>query len=268
MNNYLFSKKNRVLLNELVRTAFKLRYQGSVVGYLWSILKPMFLFAIMYVVFVRFLKFGAGVPHFAIGMLLGTVLWTFFQETTTQGMFAIVDRGDLLRKIAFPKQIIMLSTTLNALINLGINLVIVLIFAIFNGVNFSWTLILMIPLVFELFLFSYGVALILTTVFVKFRDIGPVWEIFSQALFYGTPIIYPISLVIQMSPKIANFLMINPLAQIISDARNVMTWAGTPTIWSMTNIWFGMIPIIISVVIYLIGNWMFNKNAPRFAEVL
>jgi ABC-2 type transport system permease protein len=201
-------------------------------------------------------------------MLLGTVLWTFFQETTTQGMFAIVDRGDLLRKIAFPKYIILLATTLNALINLGINLVIVLVFGLINGVQLTWTVIFVIPLLLELFLFSFGVALFLSTAFVKFRDIGPVWEILSQALFYGTPIIYPISLVIQMSPKVANFLMLNPLAQIISDMRNILTWSGTPTIWTMARIWWGITPIVITLVVFAFGSWVFNKNSARFAEVL
>src|SRR5690349_12624172 len=91
----IFSRRNRILLRELVVTDFKLRYQGSVLGYLWSLLKPLMLFAIMYAVFVHFLRFGEGIDHFAVSLLLGIVMWTFFTEATTQGMQAIVTRGDL-----------------------------------------------------------------------------------------------------------------------------------------------------------------------------
>ena len=127
----IFSRRNRILLRELVITDFKLRYQGSVLGYLWSLLKPLMLFAIMYVVFVHFLRFGKNIEHFAVAMLLGIVMWTFFTEATGQGMQAIVSRGDLIRKINFPKYIIVVSGTISALINLTLNLVVVFVFIIF-----------------------------------------------------------------------------------------------------------------------------------------
>src|SRR5882757_1406640 len=120
----IFSKRNRVLLRELVVTDFKLRYQGSVLGYAWSLLKPLFLFAIMYVVFGLLVKLGT-IEHYAVYLLLGIILWTFFAEATNQGMGSIIGRGDLLRKINFPKYILVLSTTISALINLGLNMIIV-----------------------------------------------------------------------------------------------------------------------------------------------
>src|SRR5699024_6649572 len=128
---------NLILLRELVRTDFKLRYQGSVIGYIWSVLKPLMLFAVMYVVFIKFLRFGADVPHFAFALLLGMVLWNFFVETTNLGMMSIVSRGDLIRKLSFPTEIIVVSISLNALINLLISLVIVLFFGLINGVEIS-----------------------------------------------------------------------------------------------------------------------------------
>ena len=136
------SKKNRVLIRELVITDFKLRYQGSVLGYAWSLLKPLFLFAVMYVVFVHFLRFGQDVPHFVSALLLGIVLWTFFVETVTQGMQSIVNRGDLIRKISFPKYIIVVSSSLSALINLVINLLVVLAVMLIDGVDFGWSALL------------------------------------------------------------------------------------------------------------------------------
>jgi len=110
-------RRNMILLRELVITDFKLRYQGSFLGYLWSLLRLLLLFAIMYLVFVYFLRFGEGIEHFAVSLLLGIVMWTFFSEATNQGMRAIIDRGDLLRKINFPKYILVISATISALIN-------------------------------------------------------------------------------------------------------------------------------------------------------
>ena len=144
----LLSKKNRILLKELIKTDFKLRYQGSVIGYLWSILKPLMLFMIMYLVFIRFLRLGGDVPHFAVALLLANVIWSFFTEATSMGMISIVTRGDLLRKLNFSKSIIVLSSVCGALINFGINLIVVLIFSLINGVHIGWDAIFAIPLFF------------------------------------------------------------------------------------------------------------------------
>ena len=132
-----FSQKNRILLREMVKTDFKLRYQGSLIGHLWSILKPLMLFTIMYLVFVRFLRFDDGTPHYAIGLLLGMVTWNFFSEATNMGMMSVVSRGDLLRKLNFSKEIIVISSVVGAAINYTINLLVVFVFALINGVNFS-----------------------------------------------------------------------------------------------------------------------------------
>ena len=169
-----FSRKNRILLKELVKTDFKLRYQGSLMGHLWSILKPMMLFTVMYMVFIHFLRFGSDVPHFEVALLLGMVMWTFFQETTSMGLVSIVSRGDLLRKLSFPNEIIVIAVSINAMINFLINLLVVFVFAIINGVNISQYAYLAPLLLVELYLFSLDVAFILATLFVRFRDIGPI----------------------------------------------------------------------------------------------
>ncbi|MBS7346767.1 MAG: ABC transporter permease, partial [Candidatus Sacchiramonaceae bacterium] len=129
----ILDKKNRVLLYELVKTDFKLRYQGSFLGVLWSVLKPLMLFAVMYTVFVRFLKFTDGTPTYPIVLLLGISLWSFFTEATSVGMQSIVGRGDILRKINFPKYIIILSAMASSLISLSIYLLVVIIFGLFTG---------------------------------------------------------------------------------------------------------------------------------------
>jgi ABC-2 type transport system permease protein len=264
-------KKNRTLLKELVKTDFKMRYQGSVLGYLWSVLKPIMLFIIMYIVFVKFLPLGDGIPHYAVALLLAIVLWQFFGEVTGMGMNSVVGQGGLIRKVSFPKTIIILSVTINALINLVINLVVVLGFALVNKCSFHLHALLIIPEIIELVMFSMGVAFILSTLYVKFRDIGPIWEVFMQGAFYGTPIIYPITVILnrqnEWAPILGKVIMLNPMAQIIQDSRYLLTDTSNPTIWSMMNHWYvAIMPIVISVVVFVIGLVVFNKSSKNFAE--
>lgn len=268
-NLQIFEKKNRVLLRELVKTDFKLRYQGSIMGYVWSVLKPLMLFAVMYVVFVRFLKFGADVPHFSVALLLGTVLWGFFNETTNLSMSSIVVRGDLIRKLNFPKQIIVISISLNAMINLLISLVIVILFGLINGVSISNYAFLAPVLLLELYMFSLGISFLLATIYVRFRDIGPIWEVVLQILMYMTPMIYPVSLVINYSERIAKILLLNPLAQIMQDMRYLLVSDKNITVWMLiNNHLISLVPYIISVLTLLIGYYVFSKNSNKFAEMI
>jgi len=262
----IFSRRNRILLRELVITDFKLRYQGSVLGYAWSILKPLFLFAIMYVVFGMLIKLGS-VEHYSVYLLLGIVLWTFFSEATNQGMGSIVGRGDLLRKISFPKYIIVLSTTISALVNLMLNLTIVAIFMLINGVHLNvsaW----MLPLyIVEIYVLALGLASLLSALNVKYRDTGHIWEIIMQAAFYATPIIYPLSIVIDKSEIAAKFIMMNPIAQAIQGARYSLITHDTATVASLfKNGWYVLIPIGIVIIIFAIGASYFKKNSKYFAE--
>src|SRR5580704_832955 len=154
----LYSKQNRALVSELVRTDFKLRYQGSVLGYAWSLLRPLLIFVILYVVFTKFLKVGTGVPHYPVYLLLGILLWNYFVEVTLGGVTAIVGKGDLLRKINFPKYVIILSIAISALINLSLTSIVIVIFMILGHVSVSWQALLIIPLVLELILASLTAA--------------------------------------------------------------------------------------------------------------
>ena len=262
-----------ILLRELVKTDFKLRYQGSMLGMAWSVLKPLMLFALKYVVFVRFLRFGAGIPHFAVSLLLAQTLWAFFQEATSQGMQAIVGRGDLLRKLKFPKYIVVVSSTVSALINLVISLFVVLIFMIVNGVEFSPTILLFPLVVVELYIFALGIAFLLSTMFVRFRDIGHIWDVIMQAWFYATPIIYPLTQLINVGwLSIAKLvLMLNPIAQIIQDARYLVVTTQTETIWGLVGqqCWLlKLIPLLIIVIVLLVGVTVFRRRSPYFAEEL
>jgi ABC-2 type transport system permease protein len=263
----IISRRNRILLRELVITDFKLRYQGSVLGYLWSLLKPLMLFAILYVVFVKFLKFGQDVEHFPVYLLLGLVLWGFFVEATTQGMSAIVNRGDLIRKINFPKYIIVISGTVSALINLGLNLIVVFIFMLFNGVQLHRSLLLFPLDILELYLFALALAFLLAAAFVKYRDLAYIWEVGLQAAFYATPIIYPLSKVTEYSSQAATLVMLNPLAQIIQDARYHLVTHQTPTLYSLSqNALLTAVPLIIVLLMVAWSAMYFHRSSPTFAE--
>lgn len=188
---YLHSR-NRAILREMVSTDFKVRYQGSALGYMWSLLKPLFLFAILYVVFTYIIPLGKDIEHYPVYLLMGVVLWNFFTESTVIGASSVVARGDLIRKISIPRYLVVLASSLSALINLGLSLIVVFIFALLNGIMPSLSWLWMIPIIIELFIFSLGVSFLLSAAYVKFRDITYIWEILLQAGFYATPIIYPL----------------------------------------------------------------------------
>lgn len=267
------SKENRILLRELVKTDFKLRYQGSLVGHLWSILKPMMLFTIMYFVFIRFLRMDDGTPHNAIGVLFGMVTWNFFSEATNMGMMSIVSRGDLLRKLNFPKAIIVVSAVVGASVNYAINLAVVFVFALINGVSLDLGWLVILPLFIELFILALGLALMLSSLFVKFRDIGPIWEVVLQAGMYATPVIYSLTFFLQrdnaLAPVIAKVMMLNPLAQIIQDLRHFIVYDGALRGWDLYGVsWIGVMPYLLPLVVLVVGSAIFQKEAKRFAEIL
>jgi len=262
----IFSKRNRVLLRELVVTDFKLRYQGSVLGYAWSLLKPLFLFAIMYVVFGVLVKLGT-IEHYAVYLLLGIVLWNFFAEATNQGLASIISRGDIIRKISFPRYIIVLSTTISALVNLTLNLVIVVILMVVNGVDIHMSAFMFPLYIIEIYVLGLGLALFLSAINVKYRDTGHIWEIIMQAAFYATPIIYPLSIVIAKSELAAQFLMMNPVAQAIQGARYSLITHDTMTVTTLfNNVWFNLIPLGLVILIFVFGALYFKKNSKYFAE--
>lgn len=266
MGKSLFSKKNRVLLAELVKTDFKLRYQGSALGYLWAIIKPLLMFAILYVVFAQVLRFGDEIPHYPVYLLVGTVLWNFFNECAQQGIHSIEQRGDLIRKLSFPKYIIVVSATSTAVINVLINLCVVIVFALLNGVTPTWSWLLVLPLLAELYLLALGISLLLGAMNIKFRDVGSIWEVLMQAMFYAVPIIYPLSMVMNTSVLAAKIIMLNPVAQIIQDMRWSLITRDAVTTWSLSGLGFGIISVSAVIVVFVIGVIYFRKKSKYFAE--
>lgn len=258
-----FNSRNRAILREMVSTDFKVRYQNSVLGYLWSLLKPLFLFAILYVVFTYIIPLGKGVDHYPVYLLTGVILWNFFTEATVQGTLSVVMRGDLIRKISIPRYLVVIASACSALINLSLSLVVILIFALLNGIMPSFEWLLIIPLIIELFIFALGISLFLSALFVKFRDISYIWEIFMQAGFYATPIIYPL---MSVPTYLHKWFFINPVAQIIQDARYVLVTKTSITIWSAVHSMAVLIPFAIVIATLIVGSLYFKNHSKYFAE--
>lgn len=255
------------LLQQLVITDFKLRYKGSALGYVWTVLKPLALFAIMYLVFVNFLRFGAGEKHFAVAMLLGIVLWNYFTEVTMNGMSAIVAKGDLMRKLSFPRYVLVIAGSFSAVISLGINLVVVGILIAINGVELTPRALLIIPVIMQLFLLSLAVAFLLGTLYVKLRDINYIWELFLQIGFYATPVFYSILMVVQYSPEIAKLMLLNPMAQIIQDARYALVDPSYLTTWQAFDGGpYAFIPLVFVALLLVVAVAVFRRASPHFAE--
>lgn len=264
---HVFNKKNRVLLSELTKTDFKLRYQGSVLGYLWALLRPLMMFAILYVVFAKLLRFGGDIPHYPVYLLTGTTMWSFFTECTSQGIQAMIIRGDLIRKISFPKYIVVVSATLTAVINMLINLAVVVIFALINGVTPSWTWLLVPLSLVELYTLALGISFLLGAINVKYRDITSIWDVCVQALFYAVPIIYPVSMVASSSVIAAKIILLNPIAQAIQDIRHNLITHETITTWNyLENPLLEFLPIILIIFVLIFAALYFRKKSKFFAE--
>jgi ABC-2 type transport system permease protein len=256
-----------IILRAMVSTDFKLRYQASVLGYLWTLLRPLALFTILYMVFVRLLKIGAAIPYNAIYLLFGIVIWGFFAEVTNQGLASLVGRADLLRKIRFPRYVVVVSIGASALISFALSMVVIVLFMIIARVPVRPT-ILWLPLLFlELVAFSLSFAFFLSALYVRYRDMSYIWEVVLQAAFYATPIIYPLHLIEIHSVTAAKLLMLNPMAQIIQDARYCLV---TPETVTMTQLfgtsWVRAIPVGITVVMMAASLGFFRRRSPYFAE--
>jgi ABC-2 type transport system permease protein len=254
-----------VLLRAMVVTDFRLRYQASVLGYLWTLLRPLAVFTILYIVFVALLKFGAGMPYYALYLLFGVIIWGFFSEATTQGLGSLVARADLLRKINFPRFVVVLSVGVSALISFGLSMVVLVVFLMFKQVPLTTAVLWLPPLFVELVVFTLALGFLLSALYLRFRDMSYIWEVVLQAAFYITPILYPLSMI---PSTWARFLLVNPMAQMIQDARYCLITTETETMTQAFGTpWARLIPIGITVALALFSAWFFRQQSPAFAEV-
>ena len=257
------------LTRTLAITDFRVRFYDSALGYLWTLMRPLLFFGVLYVVFSLIVDLGEGVEHYPAMLISGVVLFFFFGEATTRGVTSVVDSENLVRKIQFPRIVIPLSGVFTNLIFLLLNLVAVAVFFAIDGVEvrLSW---LELPLLLALlFVFTAGVTMLLAVLYVPARDVQPIWEVASQALFYLTPVLYPISLVVERSERLAELAMVNPLAAIIQQFRHALVDPAQPSaaeaIGGAERL---AIPLLLIFGTFAFGLWLFNRMAPRIAEEL
>lgn len=263
----LAQQKN--LLFEMIRTDFKLRYQESALGYLWSLLKPLFLFAILYTVFTLFLNIGRNVPNYSLSLLLGLVMWNFFTEATSGALKSIISKGGLIRKVDIPRYLIPIASIASAFINLLLSLGLVFLFVLFaSGNALSWKTLVFFPaLLAEFTMIAVAVGYFLAALYVKFRDVSHIWDVVKQALWYGIPLIYPLSVVPSLFMQ--KLIILNPLAQTIQDIRAVVTYSGTTQINDLfVNPWMHLLPPAVVLAALVLAIIYFNKKSNTFAELV
>jgi ABC-2 type transport system permease protein len=255
------------LARTLAATDWKVRFYGSALGYVWSLLRPLMLFAIVYFVFSYVIDAGAGVEHYGVMLLLAMTLYFFFSEVTGSGVTSMVDRErhDGAREADLAQQ--RLAVAMVAALNLLLNLVVLVVFVAASGVQPRWTwLLLPIPLVLML-VFATGVAMLLSALYVRYRDVRPIWDVVLQALFYATPVLYPIERVIEHSQTLATLALLNPLAALIQESRHLLTGA-PPVTEALGAPGLVAIPVALLAGVTWLGFRVFDRMAPRAAEEL
>jgi ABC-2 type transport system permease protein len=250
----------------LAVTDFKLRFFGSALGYIWTLMRPLLLFGVLYVVFTEVVKFGGGVKHYPVYLLTAIVLFTYFSETTSRGVMSLVERENLLRKMRFPRMVIPLSVALHALFNLGLNLIVVFIFILGSGIEPRLAWLELVPLVVLMVAFSSGMTMLVSALYVRYRDVQPIWEVALQMMFYASPIIYVAS---TYPDSVENVAMANPIAAIATEARHALIDPDAPSAAATIGgaEWL-LVPLGVIVVVSVLGFWVFTREAPRIAEEL
>ena len=250
----------------LATTDWKLRFYGSVLGYLWTLVRPFLFFGVILFVFTQIAHLDANVPHYGVYILFALVLFQFFAEATGNSVNSLVTRESLLRKIRFPRLVIPLAVILTALFNLGMTLIAVTIFAVASGVYPSVGWLALVPLVAILGMLATGVGLLLSALFVRYRDVQPIWDVVSQMLFYFSPILYVSTLV---PAAYQRPYLVNPIACVLTEMRHAVVDSGAPHVWTAIG---GaerlLIPGGIVVVLLALGLLVFSREAPRVAENL
>ena len=249
-------------------TEFKRVYFGTVLGYVWSLVRPLALFGVLLFVFTQVFKIGSETAeHYPVLLLMGIVMFTFFQESTTEGVTSVVAQEGVVRKTQFPRLVIPLATVLTGLFNFGLNLVVVLGFLFAFGVTPTWTWLLFPFVVAVLFVFTAAVSMMLSVLYVRFRDVAIIWMVFAQALFYATPVLYPVEAF--ENETYEHLLMINPIAVIFQQARVWILEPNAPTAVEAAGGVAGLIPAaVIFAAVCALGAWTFSRQAPRIAEDL
>jgi ABC-2 type transport system permease protein len=247
-------------------TEFRRTYFGTVLGYLWSLIRPLLLFAVLLFVFTKIFRAGSGVPNYPVMLLLGIVLFSFFQEATTSAVTSVVAQEGIVRKTQFPRLVIPTTVVLTALFNLCLNLVVVFVFVLAYGVDPLWTWLLFPVALLALFVLTTATSMLLSVLYVRFRDVAIIWAVVAQVLFYATPVLYPVTIVPE---KYRDILFVNPLAPIFEQVR---VWVLDPSAPTASEVVGGAVHLLPAAAVFvglcILGVWIFNREAPRIAEEL
>ena len=257
------------LTRALAVTDFKLKFFGSALGYLWQLVRPLALFGVLYVVFSQVLRFDENIVLFPVALLLGIVLYAFFNEATSGALGSLLARENLVRKVDFPRLAVPLSVVLTSLMNLGLNLIAVFAFLLAAGgdVRLSW---LQLPLIIlALTIFIVGLGMVLAPLFVRYRDLQPIWDVVLQVTLYASPVIYPVQLALERSEELTRILMFNPFAALLQQARHAVIDPSHPSAAeAIGGAPYLLIPTAI-VLVTLVAGWrVFRREAPLVAERL
>lgn len=259
-------RRFRELLWLMALTDFRKTYFGTVLGYVWSLMRPLMLFAVMLFVFTRILRFGGNVAYYPVLLLFNLVLFGFFQEATGMSVESVVAQEGIVRKTQFPRLVIPLAVVITGLFNLGLNLIAAFVFILVYGVEPTWTWLLLPLIVAPLCVLTCAVSMILSSLFVRFRDVGIIWTVVIAALFYGTPVFYPIEIVPEQYRSI---ILANPLALIFEQARKWIIDPSAPSAVQVAGGIEGMLPALAIFAIVCVAGWrIFTREAPRIAEAL
>jgi ABC-2 type transport system permease protein len=247
-------------------TEYRLTYFGSMLGYLWSLMRPLMLFGVLYVVFSQILKFGEEIKHYPVLLLFNIVLFNFFSDATNKAVTAVVDSESIVRKMHFPRMVIPLSTVLTGAINLVLSLVAVFVFLLAYGVAPMWTWLLLPVILLPLLAITAAVAMIVSSLYVRFRDVSPIWFVLSTILFYGSPVLYAIDAV---PGDYQRYMLFNPIAMLLEQGRR---WIVDPSargaVDAIGGFEWALIPLAVFVAVCAFGLWIFNREAPVVAERL
>jgi len=250
-------KNNLHLLWVLTKTDFKMRYHGSVLGYLWALLKPFLIFGVLYVVFSVLMRWD--VENYQLYLLLGLMLWNFFAEATMAGLSSLLSKGEIIKKVYFPRILIVIASTLSAFMNLVLNMVIFLFFCLLNGFDLHFMMVFLLLYLIVAYVLALGVSLLLSVLQVKYRDISQIWEVLLQAGFFLTPIFYPLTLV---PDKYMFYMFLNPMTGVIQYSRILVLDRQFP---SMQGVGFLLIGVLL---VFALGWFVFRKMSPNIAEKL
>ena len=250
------------IVRVFARTEFKLKYADSVLGYFWSLAKPLIYFAVLWVVFSRLFK--TGMEHFGLYLIIGVVLFTYLTDAVAAALPSVVARGSVLRRIAFPSISIPLGSMSASTITFALNSLVVAVYVGLAGESPTPRWLLLVPLLVEYVVFVLGIALIVSSLYVRFRDIGQIWEVVAMVILYTSAIMYPIRILPHWMRSIVGF---NPLVQVIQNTRRLLmdndplTLAQTHTPHS--PVW----TVLISLLLLAAGVWLHGREAPRFPEL-